>query len=141
MQRLFSASLFLLFFILGSWFTSCVFSNEPAEMGPNNQPEHLAFWAVPFTQVEIADSKIEAEKAAVWADRLEINRTISIPHNFDWCDQTGRFTNFAKAAGLMEGKFEGIYFNDSDVYKVLEGTAYSLGRSCGNYCDFMHQHH
>jgi hypothetical protein len=26
----------------------------------------------------------------------------------------------------VEGKFEGIYFNDSDVYKVLEGAAYSL---------------
>ena len=26
----------------------------------------------------------------------------------------------------MQGKFEGIYFNDSDVYKVLEGASYSL---------------
>ncbi|MDR2754791.1 MAG: glycoside hydrolase family 127 protein, partial [Planctomycetaceae bacterium] len=39
---------------------------------------------------------------------------------------TGRFTNFAKAAKLLNGDFEGIYFNDSDVYKLLEGTAYSL---------------
>ena len=38
----------------------------------------------------------------------------------------GRFANFAVAAGLEQGKFEGIYFNDSDVYKVLEGAAYSL---------------
>ena len=26
----------------------------------------------------------------------------------------------------MEGKFEGIWFNDSDVYKVLQGAAYEL---------------
>ena len=26
----------------------------------------------------------------------------------------------------MEGKFEGTYFNDSDVYKILEGAAYCL---------------
>ena len=26
----------------------------------------------------------------------------------------------------MEGKHEGIYFNDSDVYKIMEGAAYSL---------------
>jgi DUF1680 family protein len=26
----------------------------------------------------------------------------------------------------MEGEFEGIYFNDSDLYKVIEGAAYSL---------------
>ena len=47
-------------------------------------------------------------------------------HNFKWCEQTGRISNFAKAAGLVKGKFEGIYFNDSDVYKVLEGACYSL---------------
>ena len=39
---------------------------------------------------------------------------------------TGRISNFAKAAGGSPGKFEGIYFNDSDVYKVIEGAAYSL---------------
>jgi hypothetical protein len=27
---------------------------------------------------------------------------------------------------LMQGKFEGIYFNDSDVYKIIEGASYSL---------------
>ena len=63
---------------------------------------------------------------AFWATRIETNRTRSIPHNFKWCRQTGRFTNFAKAGKVMEGKFEGIFFNDSDVYKVLEGASYSL---------------
>ena len=74
--------------------------------------------AVAFTEVKIADE--------FWAPRIETNRTKSIPHNFKWCRQTGRFTNFAKAGKRMEGGFEGIYFNDSDVYKVLEGAAYSL---------------
>jgi len=27
---------------------------------------------------------------------------------------------------LEEGEFEGIYFNDSDVFKVIEGASYSL---------------
>lgn len=91
-----------------------------------NEPKHLTFHAVPFTDVQITRSNLIKDNAAIWGERLEINRTVSIPHNYDWCDKTGRFTNFAKAAGLMEGKFEGIYFNDSDVYKLLEGTAYSL---------------
>ena len=82
------------------------------------KPASLA--AVPFTEVKITPD------APIWGERLAVNREISLPHNFDWCDKTGRFTNFAKAAGLMEGNFEGIYFNDSDVYKLLEGTAYSL---------------
>jgi len=73
---------------------------------------------VPFTQVAIQDE--------FWAPRIETNRTRSIPHNFKWCRKTGRFSNFAKAGGLMEGGFEGIYFNDSDVYKVLEGASYLL---------------
>jgi len=81
-------------------------------------PSHLRLRAVPFTGVQLQD--------AFWAARLETNRTRSLPHNFQWCEQTGRISNFAKAAGLMPGKFEGIYFNDSDVYKVLEGASYSL---------------
>lgn len=82
------------------------------------EPQKRAFQAVPFTSVHFNDS--------FWAPRLKTNREISIPHNYTWCEDTGRFTNFAKAAKLMDGKFQGIYFNDSDVYKLLEGTAYSL---------------
>ncbi len=83
-----------------------------------DQPKHRKLSAVPFTDVKVQD--------AFWAPRLRTNREVSLPHNFQWCEQTGRFSNFAKAAGLIEGKFEGIYFNDSDVYKVLEGASYSL---------------
>jgi len=82
------------------------------------EPKHRKLAAVPFTEVKVQDE--------FWAPRIATNREKSIPHNFQWCEQTGRFSNFAKAAGLIEGKFEGIYFNDSDVYKVLEGAAYSL---------------
>jgi DUF1680 family protein len=73
---------------------------------------------VPFTQVKVHDQ--------FWAPRIATNREKSLAHNIKWCEQTGRISNFAKAAGLIPGKFEGIYFNDSDVYKVLEGAAYSL---------------
>lgn len=82
------------------------------------EPGHRLLAAVPFTAVKVDD--------AFWAPRLATNREVSLPHNFQWCEQTGRFSNFAKAAGLMEGKFEGIFFNDSDVYKVLQGASYSL---------------
>ncbi len=37
-----------------------------------------------------------------------------------------RISNFDKASGKLDGEFIGIYFNDSDVYKVLEGVAYSI---------------
>ncbi len=74
--------------------------------------------AVSFTDVTIADD--------FWAPRLETNRKVTIAYDFEKCEQTGRIDNFAKAGGLMEGEFEGIYFNDSDLYKVMEGAAYSL---------------
>jgi len=79
---------------------------------------HRKLTPVPFTDVKVAD--------AFWAPRIETNRTKTIPHDFKKCEDTGRLSNFAKAAGRLEGKFEGIYFNDSDVYKVIEGAAYSL---------------
>ena len=33
------------------------------------------------------------------------------------------------AAGIKEGGFKGIYFNDSDVFKILEGASYILSSS------------
>ncbi len=88
------------------------------QLASAGEPEHRKLSAVPFTQVKLEDD--------FWAPRLKTNREVSIPHNFKWCEETGRFSNFAKAGGLVEGEFEGIYFNDSDVYKVLEGASYSL---------------
>jgi len=73
---------------------------------------------VPFTQVEILDG--------FWRPRFDINREMTIPYNFQKCEETGRISNFAKAGGLEKGEFEGIFFNDSDVFKVIEGASYSL---------------
>ena len=80
---------------------------------------HLSNWqGVPFTNVIIDD--------AFWRPRLEVLRKVTLPTCLKKCEETGRISNFAKAGGLLVGEFEGIYFNDSDVYKVLEGIAYSL---------------
>ncbi len=73
---------------------------------------------VPFNQVHVQDE--------FWADRLATSRLATIPYCFGKCEETGRIRNFEKAAGVREGKHEGIYFDDSDVYKVMEGAAYSL---------------
>jgi len=73
---------------------------------------------VGFTQVKIKDE--------FWAPRIETNRVNTVWHDIRKCEETGRISNFAKAAGLEEGKFQGICYDDSDVYKVLEGAAYTL---------------
>jgi len=73
---------------------------------------------VPFTAVTLTDS--------FWQPRLETNRRVTIPYIFEMDEITGRVDNLRKAAGLMEGPFEGRRFNDSDVFKAMEAAAYSL---------------
>jgi DUF1680 family protein len=81
-------------------------------------PKDYPIAPIPFTDVQIKDN--------FWQPRMETNRTVTIPYDFKKCEETGRIDNFAKAGGLMEGEFIGIRYNDSDVYKVIEGAAYSL---------------
>ena len=78
----------------------------------------MARKAVPFTQVDIHDG--------FWKPRMRVLSEVTLPTCLDRCDRTGRIANFRRAAGLEEGEFKGIFFDDSDVYKVLEGVAYSL---------------
>jgi uncharacterized protein len=99
------------FWVVGMVMTGTVVSAQETGQGKLH--------AVPMTQVQIKDQ--------FWAPRLEVNRTVTLPHNLKMCEETGRISNFDKAAGKMPGKYEGAYFNDSDVYKVLEGAAYILG--------------
>jgi uncharacterized protein len=82
------------------------------------EPGNYPIEPVPFTDVTFDD--------AFWKPRLERNRTVTVPYDFKKCEETGRIDNFAKAGGLIDGDFEGIFFNDSDVFKVVEGASYSL---------------
>ncbi len=86
----------------------------------NSSPTILDYPIKPvsFTSVQIQDD--------FWSPRLETNRQVTLPYNFKKCEETGRLRNFAIAGGLEKGEFEGIYFNDSDVFKVIEGASYSL---------------
>jgi len=79
---------------------------------------------VPFTAVHLTDH--------FWAPRIEINRTVTIPFAFQKCEETGRLDNFTRAAASLKGeplkdkKLPGYPFDDTDIYKVIEGAAYSL---------------
>lgn len=80
--------------------------------------ESRGWQAVPFQHVRIDD--------AFWGPRLRVNRTATIEANLHQCEITGRIDNFAIAGKLKVGKHKGELYNDSDVYKVLEGIAYTL---------------
>jgi len=86
----------------------------------SSAPSDYPIQPVPFTRTEISDG--------FWAPRIETNRDVTIHHNLQSCERTGRIHNFAVAGGLTEGPFQGVFgFDDSDVYKVIEGAAYTLG--------------
>ncbi|MCD6508564.1 glycoside hydrolase family 127 protein [Candidatus Poribacteria bacterium] len=61
-----------------------------------------------------------------WAARLRQMREVTLPSQYELMEETGRIDNFRRASGKIKGEFKGIYFNDSDVYKWIEGCAYSL---------------
>src|SRR5664279_3846314 len=79
---------------------------------------------VPFTAVHINDG--------FWAPRIEINRTVTIPFAFGKDEETGRMDNFIRAAQALRGerfenhKYPPYPFDDTDVYKVIEGASYTL---------------
>ena len=77
--------------------------------------------AVPFTAVQIDDS--------FWRPRIETNRTVTIPTNFEKSEETGRISNFARAGGLEKGPHQGKHYDDSDVFKIIEGASYSLAQT------------
>jgi DUF1680 family protein len=63
---------------------------------------------------------------AFWQPRREMNRTITLPYQYQQSEETNRLNNFRRVAGTYDGPFEGIYFNDSDVYKWAEAVAWTL---------------
>jgi DUF1680 family protein len=94
---------------------------------PQAQPAPPADYPVrpvPFTAVRVDD--------AFWAPRIETNRAVTIPYAFGKDEETGRVRNFEQAAAALAGRpvadrqLPGYPFDDTDVYKVVEGAAYAL---------------
>ena len=79
---------------------------------------------VPFTAVHLNDS--------FWAPRIETNRKVTIPFAFEKSEETGRIDNFVRAAKALRGvpfenhKYPPYPFDDSDLFKVIEGASYTL---------------
>lgn len=74
---------------------------------------------VPFVTVKLND--------IFWAPRIKQNQSVTIPIALHQCYITGRVDNFKKAAKLMPGYFNTQFtFDDTDIYKILEGASYSI---------------
>ena len=84
-----------------------------------NQSHGYPIEPVPFTSVKVTDS--------FWGQRLNASREVTIPLAFSKCEETGRYTNFVNAAHPSDTiKVGGLAFDDTDVYKTIEGASYLL---------------
>lgn len=73
---------------------------------------------IPFTKVSLNDK--------FWLPRIEANRTVTIPTSFARCENTGRVKNFEMAATRTGSFCTKFPFDDTDIYKTIEGASYSL---------------
>lgn len=88
---------------------------------------------VPFTAVKVTPGTF-------WGDRIRAAREVTIPLAFQKCEETHRYENFKMAAYTLQhpgheglqtpkwdvSKFMGFSFDDTDVYKTIEGASYVL---------------
>lgn len=83
-------------------------------------PAHgYPFEPVQFTSVTVSDP--------FWTPRLEASRGRTIPLAFAKCEETGRYDNFVRAAHPCDTfTVGGFPFDDTDVYKTIEGASYLL---------------
>jgi uncharacterized protein len=84
---------------------------------------------VPLDAVDLADD--------FWEPRWRINREVTLPSQYRHLEDTGRLDNFRRASGKIGGGYQGIYFNDSDVYKWLEAAAWTLAEGSDSELERM----
>ena len=83
------------------------------------QPHGYPIDPVPFTKVKVTDT--------FWGQRLKASREVTVPLAFRKCEETGRYRNFQRAAHPCDTfKVGGFPFDDTDVYKTIEGASYLL---------------
>ena len=75
--------------------------------------------AISYSRVQITD--------AFWSPKIDKVASVTIPVCIEQTEnKTPRIDNFEKVARKKGEKHQGIYYDDSDVYKALEAIAYSL---------------
>ncbi|GAA4322382.1 glycoside hydrolase family 127 protein [Mucilaginibacter gynuensis] len=74
---------------------------------------------VSFTHVHVHDK--------FWEPKMEVNANVTIPYTLQQCKLNGRVDNFLRAAGQLSGdKLSEFPFDDTDIYKVIEGASYAM---------------
>ncbi|PKB18990.1 glycoside hydrolase family 127 protein [Flavobacterium sp. 5] len=85
----------------------------------HSQKKDYAIQPVDFTHVHLTDN--------FWKPKIEVNAEVTIPYILKKCKETGRINNFLRASKTIPGdKLTDFPFDDTDVYKLIEGASYGL---------------
>ncbi len=79
---------------------------------------HACLQPTPLSSVILEDN--------FWRERQRVNMQTMLPAQYRLCEDTGRIDNFRRASGRKKIDFQGWFFNDSDVYKWIEASAWIL---------------
>lgn len=99
--------------------------DSPAPKTPDKGQEKSIARPMPGTLTPVPARAVRITDE-FWAPKQKINAESTLSANIKQCADTGRIDNFNRAAGKSPGKYEGYFFNDSDVYKVIEGAAFAM---------------
>lgn len=112
-------------------------ATSASESAKTNTPKVMAngypYTQVPFTSVKMVHNSF-------WGARLQAAREVTVPLAFSKCESEHRYKNFDMAAYTLKhpghaglqtpewdvAKFMGFSFDDTDVYKTIEGASYIL---------------
>ena len=119
-------------------FISAVLLSAAVAMPTMAQKQKTLSNGYPFTQVPFTSVKISQN--TFWGARLKAAREVTVPLAFSKCESEHRYKNFEMAAYTLQhpnhpgldtkewdvSKFMGFSFDDTDVYKTIEGASYIL---------------
>lgn len=78
-------------------------------------------------------SAVRLDPASLLGGRQELNAAATLPHCVDHLERSGVIANFRRldeaGQGTQQGKFQGFWFADSDLYKTLEAIGWEMGRT------------
>jgi uncharacterized protein len=86
--------------------------------------EKTAYHEYPITPINIKNVVLND---SFWLPKIKTIQDTTIQYSFDKCNNEGRMENFLIAGRKMKGKVRGkMPFDDTDLYKIIEGASYSL---------------
>tara|TARA_R110002050_G_scaffold48356_3_gene112488 strand:+ start:47481 stop:49472 length:1992 start_codon:yes stop_codon:yes gene_type:complete len=97
---------------------------ESREISQNNYTSQVEKLGYPIAPIAIRNVKLTDE---FWLPIIQRVQEKTIEYAISKCEEEGRFDNFLIAGKQMEGAVKGVMpFDDSDVYKIIEGASNSL---------------